>query len=365
LETIAVVAPFPNPHFLNIFESPELTKVFNVDRFCFRSLPPHRQGLGWEEASFVKLSSSYWKIPAAQKSVASYSTVVYYGAIDPKCIPTAMIWSSLRRGQRVFLVTEGLRYQHPRWRSLAFSSLLNHAGLEILAIGDRSADDFRKAGLVKPTYRKYGFFENYLGDAQTSPAPANTCRILSVGQLIERKNFLSIIRSLQRMGAQSDQQIIYTICGEGEQRPLIESEIKKLSSNVEVKLLGNCNSQQLDECFRNADIFAMPSTYDGWGAVLNQAIHFCLPIIVSDGVRAARDYLVRDGFNGFIFNSDEELDDCLSKVVANRDLRAKLVENNQEIAKAWHIDTVASDLVRVLSGEEPRFESDFAPLGRI
>lgn len=365
MKTIAVVAPFPNPHFLKIFESPEFLHRIKVDRFCFRSLPEFRQGLGWKEADFTKLSSSYLKIPATQNSVSKYSTVVFYGAVDPRCIPVAMMLCCLRRGQRTFLVTEGIRFQHPRWRSMVFSLLLNHSGLEILAIGDRSEVDFRQAGLTKPTYRKFGFFENYPPDVMTTPGPEDTCRILSVGRLIERKNFLSIINSLQRIAAQSTQRIVYSICGDGDQRAMFESAIEKLPNHVEVNLLGNCNSQQLDQCFRNADLFAMPSTYDGWGVVLNQAVHYRLPIIVSGGVRAAKDHLVEDGFNGYIYNTKAELDDYLLKLTQNRQLRKELSVNSQEIADAWQIDTVARSLASVMLGEEPQRESRFAPLGRL
>ena len=365
METIAVVAPFPNPHFLDIFESPEFTKQVHVDRFCFRSLPAHRQGLGWEEASFTKLNPSYFSIWAAQRSIADYSTVVYYGAIDPKCIPTAMIWFSLRRGQKTFLVSEGIRYQHPRWRSLAFSTLLNHSQLEILAIGDKSDLDYRHAGLVKPSYRKYGFFENYPTDKNSVSEPTDVCRILSVGQLIDRKNFLSVIYSLNRIADQTDQRIVYKICGEGTQRSEIEAEIKRLPENVDVELLGNCDAQALSQCFQNTDIFVMPSTYDGWGAVLNQAIHFRLPVIVSDGVRSARDHLVEDSFNGFIYDSDTKLDEGLLNLIKSPDLRIQFSQNCQEIADAWHIDTVARNLALVVSGQEPQLDSKFAPLSRI
>ena len=365
METIAVVAPFPNPHFLDIFDSPEFSQRVCVDRFCFRSLPAHRQGLGWEEANYTKLPSSYLSLRTAQRSVAGYSTVIYYGAIDPKCIPAAMMWFSLRRGQKTFLVSEGIRYKHSRWRSLAFSSLLNHPSLEVLAIGDRSDDDYRRAGLVKPTYRKYGFFENYPTDPIPKSEPSDVCRILSVGQLIDRKNFLSIIHSMIRIANQTDEKIIYSICGEGSQRSQIEDEIKNLPKNVEVHLLGNCNSQQLSQYFQTADIFAMPSTYDGWGAVLNQAVHYQLPVIVSDGVRSAKDHLVEDRFNGFIYDSDARLDKCLLKLIQNPDLRFQFSENCEKIAEAWHIDAVARNLARVVSGQEPQLENRFAPLGKI
>ena len=360
-----MVAPFANPHFLNIFDSEAFLRRWKVDRFCFRSLPTHRGGLGWQEADYQTLSSSYFRVPQSQKVVSDYEAVVYYGAIDPRCIPALMMWYSLKRGQRTFLATEGIRFKHPRWRSKAFSMLLNSPKLEVLAIGDRCAEDFRNAGLTKPTYRRFGFFENYKKFAGRSHTGDNSCRILSVGQLIDRKNFLCIIHSLQRLAPKITQPITYTICGEGTQRLEIEAAISKLPDNINVELLGNCNAQQLDECFRNADIFAMPSTYDGWGVVLNQAIHFQLPVIVSSGVRSARDHLVQNTHNGFIFESEVELDDQLIQLIQDNPLRIKFASNSAKIASDWHIDTVAKNLASIIGGEESQIDRPFAPLVRV
>ena len=274
--------------------------------------------------------------------------------------------NSLKHGQRTFLATEGIRFKHPRWRSMGFSFLLNHPNLEFLAIGDGSAEDFRAVGLTKPTYRKYGFFENYAPyEADELSRDDSRCQILSVGQLIDRKNFLSVVRCLQRLATKIEHPVTYTICGEGSQRPEFEAMRAQLPENIELKLMGNCNATQLDECFRIADIFAMPSTYDGWGVVLNQAIHYQLPVIAASGVRAARDHLVRDDHNGFIYENDTELDDRIIKLIDSPELRTRFSDNSADIAKAWHIDTVALNLAKVVAGEEPVIDSPFDPLVRV
>lgn len=366
MKNLAVVAPFPNPHFLDIFDSEAFTSVWNVDRFCFRSLPAHRQGLGWEEANFQPLSSNYLKIAKNQKAVSDYESIIYYGAVDPRCIPALMMQNSLKRGQRTFLATEGIRFKHPRWRTWGFSYLLNHPQLEFLAIGDQCAEDFRNAGLTKPSYRKYGFFENYTSfDGNKSHNAKGPCSILSVGQLIDRKNFLSVIQSLQRLAARITQPVVYTICGEGAQRSELEAAVSELPDTITVELLGNCDASKLEECFRSADIFAMPSVYDGWGVVLNQAIHFQLPVIVSSGVRAAKDHLVQDGHNGFIYENEAQLDDQLLKLIEDHPLRTQCAKNSTEISHDWHIDAVAKNLALVVAGEEPLVDGPFAPLARV
>ena len=109
----------------------------------------------------------------------------------------------------------------------------------------------------------------------------------------------------------------------------------------------------------------MPSTYDGWGVVLNQAIHYQVPVIAACGVRSARNHLVRDNHNGFIYKNDSELDDRLTTLIDTLELRRVFSHNSAEIAEAWHIDAVASNLAKVVAGEEPIIDSTFDPLVRV
>jgi glycosyltransferase involved in cell wall biosynthesis len=46
--------------------------------------------------------------------------------------------------------------------------------------------------------------------------------------------------------------------------------------------------------FQSSDIFVLPSRYDGWGVVVNQALGAGLPIICSDAVGAAPDLVSRE-----------------------------------------------------------------------
>ena len=109
----------------------------------------------------------------------------------------------------------------------------------------------------------------------------------------------------------------------------------------------------------------MPSTYDGWGVVLNQAIHFRLPVIASGGVRSAQDHLIKNDHNGFIYNNQTQLDDQLLSLIQDQELRLRFAENSIAISSDWHIDTVASNLARVVAGEEPIIDSPFAPLVKV
>src|SRR5512134_3369011 len=52
------------------------------------------------------------------------------------------------------------------------------------------------------------------------------------------------------------------------------------------------------------DVFVLPSRYDGWGVVVNQAVAAGLPVICSNQVGAGYD-LVEDSVNGLKFQAGD------------------------------------------------------------
>jgi glycosyltransferase involved in cell wall biosynthesis len=85
-----------------------------------------------------------------------------------------------------------------------------------------------------------------------------------------------------------------------------EAELPQLLARLPATVRGRVTyagfhaPEALPRFFAQADVFVLPSRYDGWGVVVNQALGAGLPIIASDQVGAAHE-LVREGENGFIF----------------------------------------------------------------
>ena len=101
--------------------------------------------------------------------------------------------------------------------------------------------------------------------------------LLSVGELIPRKNHEVVIRALAELRAPS---IKYYICGEGELRPELEALIEKLGLEGSVFLLGYREDiPQLCAC---ADLFIMPSLQEGLPVALMEALASKTPVICAN-----------------------------------------------------------------------------------
>ena len=90
--------------------------------------------------------------------------------------------------------------------------------------------------------------------------------------------------------AQADlPQSVLVFAGEGHQREELQAEAAKRGLQQRVKFLGFINQSQLPALYAAADVLVLPSSYDAFGVVVNEAMCCGCPVIVSDQVGAARD----------------------------------------------------------------------------
>jgi glycosyltransferase involved in cell wall biosynthesis len=88
--------------------------------------------------------------------------------------------------------------------------------------------------------------------------------------------------------------------GDGPLRAALESEAASLRVSDKVRFVGFVNQSGLPEIYTSSDVLVLPSGYEAFGVVVNEAMLCGCPVIVSDRVGAALD-LVREGETGFVF----------------------------------------------------------------
>ncbi len=361
---LGLVVPFENPHFVDLFRFGESVGYWVLQVFAFRDLPEHRKELGWKMSRNTMLMTAGWNhIFSLALKLRQFDSVVFLGMIDPSPYQTFLCMIAQLFGVRVVIASEGLKTPTAKRLPWIVRYVLNRPSVSLLAIGKGSADDYRELGLDKVSFYKFGFFERYeLNAKKPQSFVKDELTILSVGQLIKRKNFASVVNALQKVT--TSQKIVYKICGDGEELSALGQLGASLPENMSLQLLGNCNRDKLATIFNDADIFVMPSIYDGWGVVLNQAMHYQLPTIVSTGVRAAEGYLVEHGENGLLYESDDELVKQLEILINSSELRESLSRNCQASVGKWNMEACALRLYQWLSKDSSEVFQD-GPLAAI
>jgi glycosyltransferase involved in cell wall biosynthesis len=88
--------------------------------------------------------------------------------------------------------------------------------------------------------------------------------------------------------------------GDGPLRQDLEAQAKALGLANRVHFLGFKNQSQLPAVYSASDLLVLPSEYDAFGVVVNEAMLCGCAVAVSDRVGSGRD-LISSGENGFIF----------------------------------------------------------------
>jgi glycosyltransferase involved in cell wall biosynthesis len=117
--------------------------------------------------------------------------------------------------------------------------------------------------------------------------------ILSAGRLAEQKCFADLLTAFARVASRRpDARLV--IAGEGPERPRLEELLRSLELGDRARLLGNVD--ELPELYGAADLFVLPSSYEGFPFALLEAMAAGLPVVATRFGGA--DELVEDGVDG-------------------------------------------------------------------
>jgi glycosyltransferase involved in cell wall biosynthesis len=107
--------------------------------------------------------------------------------------------------------------------------------------------------------------------------------------------------------------------GDGPLRTELESEAIALGIDSQVRFVGFVNQSQLPSLYTAADIMVLPSEYEAFGVVVNEAMCCGCPVISSDSVGASRD-LIATITPEFIYSCGDTtaLANILQKIFENR-----------------------------------------------
>jgi glycosyltransferase involved in cell wall biosynthesis len=94
---------------------------------------------------------------------------------------------------------------------------------------------------------------------------------------------------LQAFAQAAPEESILVFAGAGPQRANLEAEAAQLGIQQRVRFLGFVNQSQLPALYTAANLLVLPSVYEPFAVVVNEAMCCGCPVIVSDQVGAARD----------------------------------------------------------------------------
>lgn len=363
---VCAVLLYPNRHIIDIFEALKEHGV-EVHYYFFAGIPDYRENNNWEipeHAWFLSplRPNNYFGLLLKSRKCKA---VFFQSMITPFFYNAALQFLVQKlRGNR-FIASEGSRSPNkPRKVAKIFAKLfLNNSHVQHLSIGTGAASDYLRYGLTNWRYRKFCFCEHYndVDGPVWQAVPDENIVILCVGRLLKRKNFTQVLNSLSHIS--TSRKLTIVICGTGPEEKPLKELAAKVPPNVNVHFAGHCGKEALDTYYRRADIFVLPSTYEGWGVVVNHALHFGLPLLLSKNVRSGTNYLLKENENGLTFDTTESLAKSLELLINDDALREKMAIRSQQHNQFWSMGIIASRLAELIENPDAQFED--GPLSEI
>lgn len=157
-------------------------------------------------------------------------------------------------------------------------------------------------------------------------------RLLYVGRISSEKNLKLLITSFSAFLRISGKEYLLSLVGSGPQKTELEEIVKKSGYAKYIEFVEYKNPEDLIFYYQNSKAFVLPSLSEPWGLVINEAIHFCLPIIISNKCGCVPDLC--NGSNSKIFDptDSEELTNIFCDILLDDSSLQKM--SNASIEKA-------------------------------
>ncbi len=174
----------------------------------------------------------------------------------------------------------------------------------------------RAAGVAMPG-------RDSLPAAPTARISRGSLRVLCVGSVEPRKNVETLLKAIAVVPA-----VTLSVAGSLETDPEYVKELRALCRRLDVldrvRFLGRVDRDVLQQLYREHDVFALPSRYEGFGIVYLEAMSYGLPVIATRR-GGARD-LLRHGIEGYLVSprTPRAAAEALRDLVAGGGLRRRL-----------------------------------------
>ncbi|WP_426293245.1 glycosyltransferase family 4 protein [Dyadobacter endophyticus] len=171
---------------------------------------------------------------------------------------------------------------------------------------------------------------------------------LYAGRFVERKNLDMFIRAFHEAKSFSARGTEWglILSGEGNQKPRLQELIDSLGCES-VHWMEPCEWYEVPIRYTLADIAVLPSTFEPFGFLTNEAMVYSMPVLVSERCGSAAD-LVIDGLNGFRFDPSNQ-PDFTSKLLWFMDHPEKFRQmgsNGKVIIDQWSPDIITEELIQ-------------------
>ena len=191
--------------------------------------------------------------------------------------------------------------------------------------------------------------EIILGKNKNLNNPKPLSKVLWVGRMLSWKRVDTLIYALENLQKQGFNAFL-TLVGDGPCRKKLEYLAKRILNPSSYIFIDPIDVQKISKLMSENDIYVLPSSaYEGWGAVINEAMSSGCAIVASKTAGAAA-AMIKNNFNGLLFESGNlrELSFKLRLLIDDKNFGYKLIkEAKHTIENDWSANCAANRFICV------------------
>ena len=341
----------------------ELSKIVGKDNFLFAATSrPDKERLknGW--------SSEYGQSWIAHPNESANDSIIYekfWQDADVVICGERLIHrmqDRVDKGKLCFYMSERwwkppvgmFRLLSPKYLKmfLTFRKLTKSEYFHYLPTGPFAAKDLALVTSMEGRVWQWGYFTEMPSIRLDLAESTDTVvSILWIGRMLKWKRVDLLIKALHRLKSEG-KLFRLTLVGEGPERERLQRLSGKLLGEEYCTIRDFIPSDEVTSLMAKHDVYVLPSSaYEGWGAVVNEAMSVGCAVVASDktGAGAA---LIEHGVNGLLFESDSvnSLYKCLDQIFNIQGLSKELgLSAKSKYVEQWQPKIVAQRFIQLSS----------------
>ncbi len=166
--------------------------------------------------------------------------------------------------------------------------------------------------------------------------------ILNVGTIEQRKNAFEIVKAIHQHAIDVP---LFIVGRSTDYAQKIQAYIKEHQLENKVFLLHNVNTEELSALYQMADVFIYPSTFEGFGIPIIEALYSRTPVITTKG-----GCFSEPGGDAALYLESinpQNIADALNQVLSDKDLAENMVRTGTQHVQKFNADTLTQQLLNV------------------
>lgn len=302
-------------------------------------ISPDRKALGWDQERLMHLQNIFlpakgWETQVDEIVQAHRNDIHILSGIGayPPVTLAAHLLSRLPNPKMGLIVEPAvilgwkgyLRSIKAKWNYRNYVDLIN----VVLAMGNQGRDFYLHAGFRADQIVPF-LYQCPFGRVEKASPRDDRVRFVYVGQLNHRKGIDQLLKAFLPLADRDDWKL--TVYGQGPMKEVLKEFVANHGLSNKISFPGMIQANQVLVHLGQHDVCCVPSRFDGWGVVTNEALQAGIPPIVSSS--ASSSDLVRYSGVGRVYRSGDipALSRCLLEYIT----QPNLVQHEKRLAVSY------------------------------